>query len=319
MFTNTELFREEAIRFKKTGSYCSAAQGTYSHKEYWDEQLLRCKEGYSVGNVRITGDHYFYLNFCRIRITDSKGKEIVTKTVSSKKTYNFPDFWDGDYEYFWAKQIAREGISLEDYKALNLHNKIKESSLGGGRHMIVAKARRKGYSFKNGAIAVNQYNTLHDSNTLICAFDKKYLYPNGTMQMATDYLNFLNEHTAWSKRRQVVDKIDYRKASYIDYESGQPIEKGYKSSIIAITFADNPDAARGKDASLILFEEAGVFPNLKASYLATRPTVEDGAYTTGQIIIFGTGGDMESGTVDYADMFYHPEAYRLMPFYNNSK
>src|SRR5699024_696531 len=31
---------------------------------------------------------------------------------------------------------------------------------------------------------------------------------------------------------------------------------------------------------------------------------------------FGTGGDMESGTVDYADMFYNPTAYRLMTFIN---
>lgn len=316
MFVNTQLFREEALHFTRTGIYCEAASGTYTYKEYWDEQFRRCQEGYSVGGTRITGDHYFYLNFCRIKLTDTKGKEIISKTKSSKKTFTFPDFWDGDYEYFWAKEIARVGITKEEYLALGLQSQIKESSLSGGKHMMVGKARRKGYSYKNGAIGANKYNTELDSTTLICAFDKKYLYPNGTMQMTTDYLNFLNEHTAWAKRRQVVDKVDHRKASYIGYVDGQPIEKGFKSAIIALTFADNPDAARGKDASLILFEEAGVFPNLKASYLATRPTVEDGAYTTGQILLFGTGGDMESGTIDFEDMFYDPDTYNLLAFEN---
>ncbi len=66
-----------------------------------------------------------------------------------------------------------------------------------------------------------------------------------------------------------------------------PIEKGYKSQIIAVTFMNKPDAARGKDASLVFLEEAGTFENLKAAYWATRPTMEDGAFTTGMMVIFG--------------------------------
>ena len=85
---------------------------------------------------------------------------------------------------------------------------------------------------------------------------------------------------------------------------------------MALSFKDNPDAARGKDAKLVLLEEAGAFPNLKDSFSAIVPALTAGAYISGQIIIFGTGGDMESGTVDYADMFYNPEIYGLLPFIN---
>lgn len=53
------------------------------------------------------------------------------------------------------------------------------------------------------------------------------------------------------------------------------------------------------------------FPNLKDSFNAIVPALETGRFITGQIIIFGTGGDMESGTVDYADMFYNPITYKL--------
>lgn len=73
---------------------------------------------------------------------------------------------------------------------------------------------------------------------------------------------------------------------------------------------------RGKDADLVLFEEAGKFDNLKDSYLATKPTVESGDMTTGQMIVFGTGGEMDSGTIDLESMFYNPDPYNILPFEN---
>ena len=134
--------------------------------------------------------------------------------------------------------------------------------------------------------------------------------------MTSDYLNFLNEHTGWRKSRDYVDKQDHKKASYKKKINGVDIEAGYQSEVFALTFKDNADAARGKDGVIVLLEEAGAFPNLKASYAAIKPALTAGMYITGQIIIFGTGGDMESGTVDFADMFYNPVAFGIMPFVN---
>ena len=136
------------------------------------------------------------------------------------------------------------------------------------------------------------------------------------MTMTVDHMNFLNEHTAWSKRRQAVDKQNHKRASFYEYINGQPVERGYKSEVEAITFKDNPDAARGKDATLVIFEECGAFDNLKDSFMATKPTVEDGGITTGQMILFGTGGDMEGGTIDFESMFYNPDTYNLYAFDN---
>lgn len=77
--------------------------------------------------------------------------------------------------------------------------------------MIVGKSRRKGYSYKNGAICVNIYNTTRKAQVVIGAYEKKYLYPKGTMGMASDYLNDLNKYTGWAKSRDYVDKTDHRK------------------------------------------------------------------------------------------------------------
>ena len=280
---NSSVFSEEAAHFEKYGYYTPDPWGTPDWVDYWEQQLERCKNGYEVGGVRITGHHYFYLNFCPILRT-KKGTDLKD-TKGATKVISFPDFWDYDYNYFHSLEIARYGISPEELKKLNLE--VTPLRIDGGRHLMVGKARRRGYSYKNGAICTNTYNTVRDSVVIIGAFLKEYLYPKGTMAMASDYMNFVNEHTGWAKKREFIDKQNHREAAYKEEVNGIPIKKGYKSQVIATTFKDNPDAARGKDAVMILFEEAGKFPNLKASYMATKPTLEDGAIVTGQMVIFG--------------------------------
>jgi hypothetical protein len=359
---NSSVFREEALRFMKHGYYCKEPPGSPDFISYWEEQLRRCREGYEVDGVKITGHHYFYLNFTMIMVVINTGRK------ASRKEQRLPDFWDGDYDFFWSLEIAKNGLyspeslvpsteeerlnfykyddqmedlkdSLgeEDAKKNEKYKRLKEKRdkisqnildrlklrvnpdfdwLDGGHHMIVGKSRRKGYSYKNAAICANIYNTERFSITILGAFDKKYLYPKGTMSMTTSYLSHLNKYTAWKKSRDFVDKQDHKKASFKEVIDGVPIEAGYQSELIALSFGDNPDAARGKDAKLVLFEEAGKFPNLRDSYNATEPGLTAGKYITGQMVIFGTGGDMESGTVDFAEMFYHPKQFNLMPFVN---
>ena len=366
---NSSVFREEAIKFQKNKTYTSAPWGTPDWMEYWETHLERCISGYSVFEEdgtehKITGHHYAYLNFTEIQIVEQGDDE---ESAAAEKITQSPDFWDGDYDYFWSLEIARYGlftkntqvpstpeekrqwnelnkklrllkkelkgntkghkeyheikeqrdnISLQVLNRLKLKVKPHLDYLDGGYHMIVGKSRRKGYSYKNGAICANVYNTQRKAQVIIGAFEKKFLYPQGTMGMASNYLNFLNTHTGWAKSRDETDKIDHKKSSYKTTVNGITSIKGYESEIFALTFKDNPDAARGKDGKIFLLEEAGAFPNLKDSFNAIVPALGGGRFITGQIIIFGTGGDMESGTVDYADMFYNPTAYRLMPFMN---
>jgi hypothetical protein len=338
---NSDVFRQEALRFKKNGYYCAEPPGSSGFKEYWDEQLRRCIHGYEVGGWKITGHHYGYLNFAPIMLLDKKSKY----SRAGKKILTLPDFWDGDYNYFWSIEIAKNGVANEDSQLteqwqrdvlflkspeeqkacwlelvedLGLFVKPHPDCLDGGYHFLTGKSRRKGYSYKNGWICANVYNTTRKALTLIGAFDKKYLYPEGTMGMASNYLSHLNKHTAWAKAREYVDKQDIKRASFEEKnpDTGVKTEAGYLSTIMAITFGDNQDAARGKDALYVLFEEMGKFPNARASWNATAPGLTAGDYITGQILGFGTGGDMESGTVDFAYMFYNPFEFRIMPFLN---
>lgn len=343
---NTDVFREEALHFKKYGYYCSDRWGTYGWQQYWDEQLNRCINGYSVGGAMITGHHYFYLNFTQMELVsfNENNRKVVDKEQS------FPHFWDGDYNFFWAKEVAKRGVLnietttpeeiviynslpsddvldklseeranflLQLYGKLQLEVSTSPDFLDGGYHILVGKSRRKGYSYKNAAIVANTYNSVRNSTSIIGAFDKKYLYPQGTMTMATNTINFLNQHTGWAKKRDFVDKVDAKRASFErTNELGFKYEAGYKSMVLALTFADNPDTARGKDAKEVLLEEGGKFPNLQASVMATDDTLRAGKYLTGQMTIYGTSGDIDGDSLDIANLFYNPKPFNIFPLYN---
>tara|TARA_R110002050_G_scaffold116946_1_gene233604 strand:- start:30891 stop:32906 length:2016 start_codon:yes stop_codon:yes gene_type:complete len=283
-FVNTREFSCEAKNFIKNGYYTNSPPGTYAYREYWDEQTKRCMDGFSLGGVRITGAHYFYLNFTQIKATVKQGK-------IERKILTFPSFLDMDYYYFMECELARQN----------------------GQGVIVAKARRKGFSYKNGALCVYQYNFFRDSTSIIGAYLQAY--SGATMSMAFEMLNFINKYTAWGKRRNP-DRRDFVKARFKEVVDGKEVWNGYNSEIFTLTFKDNFSAAIGKTADLMLFEEAGKFPNLINAYMVTAPVFRDGNVMIGMPLIFGTGGDMDGGSNDFAEMFYNPEKYWLRPYEN---
>ena len=343
IWINIEVFREEARKFQKYGTYCLDPWGSPDWFSYWQEQRNRIIYGYTSGGVKITGDHYFYLNFCPIlKVEDTTLKK-------SSKVTDFPDFWDGDYNYFWAREIAFNGIvdglgvqtefvetcrfhaqtmpeaeahkkALEKlFTDLQLEVKIEVDYLNGGYNLIVGKSRRKGYSYKNAAIAVKNYLCYPKALTIFGAYEKRFLFPKGIFTMATNYLNFINANTAWVYPKDVVDKMDHVKASTIEYRNGVKVETGFLSEVMALTFKDNADAARGKDARDVIFEESGAFGSpglLKAAYKATEDCVMAGDIKTGMITVFGTSGDMEGGTADYSEMHSNPLRFGMLPFQN---
>lgn len=309
IWINTAYFSEAARHYQRHGRYTDLIPSTQEWIDWWQEELNRCKHGYSVGGAKITGNHYFYLNYAPIKRKDRSGNKAVVKKI------DFPDFYDGDYDFFHLVEIARWGCTPEELKALQLS--VTPLSLEGGKHLIVAKARRKGFSYKNAAMVANTYNTQRESLSIVGAWDESFLFPDGTMAMIHRYLSHLNDHTAWSKKRLVDRQLEI-KSGYTVMENGVKKERGYLSSIVGSTFYNDPDSVRGKDGTLMLFEEAGAFKNgvLKKAYNSTLPAFTEGGQSSGIIIVFGTGSQMDEGAEDFSDMFYNPEPYNFLPLDN---
>ena len=319
-FVNTSEFSKSAQFFLKNGVY-TKAHPIYDKKEYdayWDEEERRCRVGmtmpgrllrdsngnYAMQSIHITGEHYGYLNFSQMKMTEEKkivggalesefGEILAKVNKGADKKISFPHFWSSDYFYFKAKEISREL----------------------GLHMVVGKSRRKGYSYKNGWIAANRVNFIRNSCTILGAFVSDSLYPEGTMTMADSYLQFLNKHTDWKKRR-LIDRQDFIKLGY-KFSDSLGVERGYLSRIICVSFGpNNPGAARGKDADLVMIEEAGKCPNLSDVLDSTLPTLRDGNLVTGQMIVFGTGGGEGKLWEPFETLFFAPSSENFMSFEN---
>lgn len=294
---NSNKFRQASIQFLNTGQYCQYPEGTTEFYKFWDEERDRCINGYTADDGDfISGYNYFYLNYCPIsrivnHITTDKLGNTVVKRVNE---VSFPDFWDYDYYYFNAVQEAEEV----------------------GKHLCLLKSRRKGFSYKGGAMACRNYYLIPNSKTFIYASNKQYLTDDGILTKAWDYMDFIDKNTAWGKKRSVNTQMRRRAGFYTKDDYGNVIEMGYKSEIIGVTLKDNPDVVRGKKANLILFEEGGSFSELGAAWQIARPSVEVDGIAFGTMIVWGTGGTEGSAFETMKDMFYNPDGYNCLGFDN---
>ena len=66
IFQNTHNFSPAARTYIRSGYYTDALNGTKEYYEFWDTERNRCMYGFEVSGIRITGYHYFYLNYCPI-------------------------------------------------------------------------------------------------------------------------------------------------------------------------------------------------------------------------------------------------------------
>ena len=286
-FINTDVFSEVSKYYLKHKVYTHAPEGTSEHKEFWDREERRCKEGYTVGGVRITGEHYAYLNYGRILATVEEGGR-------SRKIDTFPKFLDMDY--YWYHEL--------------------EEAEKNGQGMIVVKARRKGYSYKNAFGMAWKFTWYPFSVSILAAFEKTF-WAN-TMDMAKNMINFINENTDFAKGF-LIDRQDHIKAGYIEKDpiSGINIQKGFKSELLALSFKDAPQKSVGRTAERMLFEEAGDWPGLLQAYQRSYPLFKDGNIMIGIPIIYGTGGNNKNGTnADFEEMFYNPSVYGLRSYDN---
>lgn len=294
---NSNKFRQPAITFLATGRYCTHPESTAEYFKYWDEQMDRCKYGYTADDGDfISGYNYFYLNFCpiqRIIYTTINNPDGSTK-IKKTRDLQFPDFYDYDYYFFQAVEDAE----------------------GEGKHLCALKSRRKGYSYKNAAMACRNYYLFAGSKTYIYASNKQYLTEDGILTKAWDYMDFIDKNTAWGKKRSVNTQMRKRAGFFTKDEYGNEIELGFKSEIIGVTLKDNPDVVRGKAGKLIIFEEAGSFSELGAAWQIARPSVEQDGMAFGTMIAFGTGGDEDSHFETLKDMFYNPDGYNCIGFDN---
>jgi len=309
MLVNTREFQRVAQYHTKYSRYTDIPPDHIEYKEFWDNEIEKCLHGVKIGDTYITGYHYFYLNFCKImRTEDTYGTvhNSKEKYVITEKDDFFPAFWDGDHQYFnVVERCENPHNPLIDIRGLNVLND------GNRKHLIVLKARGKGYSFKGGAMMARNYYLIRKSKSYAIASENEFLTKDGILTKAWSYLDFIDQNTAWRKRR-LKNAPMHKTAGYKNTINGVESDAGYMSHIIGVTLKNDVQKARGKRGKLIVWEEAGKFPGFKRAWNIARPSVEDRDIVTGFMIGQGTGGTEGANFEDVEEMFYNPNAYNAV-------
>ena len=268
---------------------------------------IRCKKSKEIlgkqnvdfdnGNYSDTRSHWEL-----IITTEEDIFKLPRKLEKVRKNRNY------NYKGIGIKSIRKTG-EFEQQRCLCIDNE---------NHLYITKDFIPTHnSYKGGAMLCRNFFLIPGSKSYVYASNKQYLTDDGILTKAWDYMDFIDSNTAWGKKRQVANTQMRRRASMIVTDDfGNKIEVGYKSEIIGVSLKDNPDSVRGKAGKLILWEEAGTFPELEAAWQIARPSVEQDGIAFGTMIMFGTGGDQGSAVAALRRAFYDPKSFNCLEFEN---
>ena len=291
---NMDYFRPSAIHFQKYGCYTNLKPNANPNSEYgkWiREEIRRCYEGYirKSDGEWITGDMYFFLNYCPIQLIkhDKKGNTI--------RTIDFPKVWDGHYyKTHYLYQCRLEG-----------HHAMELASRGKGKSYLAAALLAKRFILGESA-EVNK-----KVQCVATASERKYIQgANQLLDMFQYYIDHCAKYTQFPSKRLTssIQNMAWT-MGYLDVDTG--VRRGTENSVIGITSKDDESKLRGSRGVLYLLEEAGSFPRLLKLYSVLRPSVEDGKSVWGLIYGYGTSGDSESDFSSMQELMYNPKGYNI--------
>lgn len=322
VFVGTEIFSRVADFYEKHGCYCLEPDDSPNAIKFWQREMDRRVKGVQaycklyikdipaylaaksdaerkalLHKVRITGDHYNYLNYGRIeRAPNEKERKQLDKEGRFKvnTVEGFPRFWDGDYWNF----------------------KIDELIANNSCNLCKAKARRKGFSYKRGSQAANTINANKNVTVTLAADQMDYLTEKGaTSYMVKVNLDWYENKTYW-RRGYLSENFD--KGIELGYKKSKEGQKafGFRSKLLSVAIGKNESAAVGKKAIETDFEEAGKCPNLQKALDVMMSNSESGAMRIGTIRVYGTGGTKGANWEAFSNCFYNPGKNDMLPMEN---
>lgn len=227
----------------------------------------------------------------------------------------YTDFHYGTLEYtlYWEflKKVSYTGILIDDefyitgdtiwyWNFIQIPDKAKgkpalptiwdtdiwwfqllELSALEGKFTITLKARQRGFSLKACAKILKRLMFEHGFSGKVAAWDEQYNRSNWlTLE---DYRKFLNKHTDFVR--------NYGETG--DGKYGLWVEEELRSILkVANTKRNAATVVSGKTDE-ILFDEAGVAPNLNEMVGFVEPALRQGDLVTGEMHIFGAVGKLD--------------------------
>lgn len=285
---NPPWFTEARDTFVRTGHYTRFRRNSRSWRAFWKEQFIRCKYGMTSHGYTITGDHYYFLNFYRLKDLDN------VEEAGMGRQEIFPNFLEGQYEWFHYLKLAR---------------KLRMNA-------CMTKARGAGYSEIEASIISNSYNVIKGSINVCTAFAQTQL--DKLLEKVWANINWLYYNTdgGMAHLSQAKNSNYLRRASHYEIRDGQKIEVGWGSQIQGI-ITDKPGKLRGDRTDILMFEECGLWPQFTKAYTQADALVGQIGRQWGLRLMGGTGGETGPQMEGLRKMYYEPQLFGVLPYRHN--
>lgn len=290
-----DYFRPSAIHYQKYGRFTDLRPNANPNSEFgkWiREERRRCLCGYirPYDGEWITGDHYFFLNYCPISLL----KKSSNGGRKAMRVIDFPFSWEGNYYRFHYLNQAREhGLMAAELARRGCGKSFCAAAMLAKRFIL-------GESFEVNKRVVSY----------ITATDKaKLTGGDQTLDKFQFYIDFIAENMQWPSRRLYNSLADMNwQMGYKDLNTGT--NKGTLNSVVGKSSQNDASKLRGTRGVLYLFEEAGTFDNLLTLWSNLLPSVSDGESVFGLMYLFGTSGDQQSDFAAMQEIMYNPVGYK---------
>jgi hypothetical protein len=256
--------------------------------EWYADQLHRCVYGFEYRNYRITGDHYWFLNFTPFLVADKDKHGNVTTEFSINYPY-YSLMHDYLFKTIEEAHFQNKGFALmggrgfgKTYVALSIMAKIYH--LKPNSHGIVSASHsgHAGESFSKLKLMLDSIGEVHPTIALARLQDTKFLIESG-QEVTRD---------------------------------GVKLKEGPKSKLQQVIYGDNSGVTRGSRPDIQLLEEIGDWStgkgDLKSCIGASVGSWRVGSIWKSRVLMIGTGGSVASDQAK--DVFTNADSYNLLAF-----
>ena len=278
---DVDYFRPAAKFFEENGCYTFLKPNPNPRSEYgkWiTEEARRCREGYvrESDGEWVTGFMYWYLNYCRIKLT-----KVNPKTGVASQVPDFPLFWEGVYyrfHYIHQARIAhKHGIEL--------------ARRGCGKSYSIA-----GMMSHNLVLGENEFSK-NEVTTILAAYLKEYLSDkDGTLNKFVKMKDFVSRYTEFPRLLAVNRPSDMLWIAGTKDNNGTI--SGSNNSVMGVAVKDDEAKVRGK-RGFIFFEEMG------CHLVDTEVMMYDGTIKKVQDVILGDRLMGDDGTPRIVQEIHH--------------
>jgi hypothetical protein len=278
-------FTEVGKRYDSTKKFCTYPPVSKVFKDWWLEQHKFCDTGFEANGYRITGDHYFFLNFYTMLKSEAE------KKAAAGRKDGRPEFWAAHYEFFHYIELC-EVLGYDS---------------------VILKARGVGASEIAASLGVRPYTTTKGYNALYVAYAVNHLEaPKGVLGKCWKQLDWLNQNTGGGMRRARMGKNDdFTKKACMKDKTGE--ESGHMA-VISGQVVDRADKLRGDRVDRLFFEESGSNPCLSDTWVVGEALVIINGRRHGCRIAWGTGGSDGPYLEGLEKMFLDPITYSVLPY-----